>query len=241
MLSGNPFGDYLQERRKDAGLTREQLADRSNLSVSLIEKIERGARPATIPTLSTLFDGLAVPLLHRRHVLALAVPDIHLRPATPALPPSPADLADLASLDHPASYYLMPTFTIVAANVAHERAFPGLRPGTNFVEWMFLNPLARTVMTDWDRDAHRLVDCLRSFAPLHAGDDHLATVIANCRNARGWADFWDARPSARNRSREVIHIRDPRSELSRRMALRLYTPEFPSRPWWLCRLVPTAR
>ncbi|WP_169813172.1 helix-turn-helix domain-containing protein [Nocardia jejuensis] len=239
-MSGNQFGAYLRQRRRDAGLTREQLAHRTNISASLIEKIERGVRPATLPTLSTLMDGLDVPPSHRRHVLSRALPDVFAHPSPPAPPrPTPEDLADLNSLDHPASFYLMPTFEVVAVNPAYERAFPGVAAGTNFLEWMFLNPISRTVMVDWHRDAHRLVDSLRTFAPLTPHDPNVAAVIANCRTAPDWPVLWNKRPHPDTQFDEHLTVRDPATSRVQHLTPRTYTPELPMRPWWLCRLIPT--
>src|SRR5690606_40525618 len=61
-------------------------------------------------------------------------------PATPTA----EDLTDLASLNHPACYLRFPTLDMLAANSDYQRLFPGLGAGTNLLEWMFLNPAARS-------------------------------------------------------------------------------------------------
>lgn len=234
------FGEYLRQRRLDAGLTRAQLAKRASVSTSLIEKIELGTRTTTLTTLQVLFDELDVPSMHRKHILSLGLPSVFGKVVhTESAGPAPADLADLESLDHPASFYLMPTFTIVAVNAAYQRTFPGMRAGKNFVEWMLLDPNARTVMVEWHREARRLVDGLRMFASVITPDRSVEGIIEQCRRAPEWEELWNGGTPTSDPQGEFLLIRDPHSSRVQRMTVRIYTPEFPSRPWWLCRLIPT--
>ncbi|MFD7161237.1 helix-turn-helix domain-containing protein [Kribbella sp. NPDC059898] len=53
-------GETLSRRRRDAGLTQEELAERSQVSVSAIRAIERGARGGRIRTLQRLARALGV-------------------------------------------------------------------------------------------------------------------------------------------------------------------------------------
>ncbi|WP_280358139.1 helix-turn-helix domain-containing protein [Nocardia otitidiscaviarum] len=238
-MVNNMFGEYLRQRRLDAGLSRAQLAARANVSVSLIEKIEAGTRTTTLNTLQVLFDELTVPPIYRRHILGLVLPSVFGRvPHPESAGPAPSDLADLASLDHPASFYLMPTFTIVAANTAYQRTFPGMRAGGNFVEWMFLDPNARTVMVEWHREAHRLQHGLRMFTSVITPDRSVEEIIERCRVAPEWEELWNSGLPEPDSPEESLHIRDVRSRRVSRMAVRLYTPELPARPWWLFRLIP---
>src|SRR6266536_4581908 len=55
------IGDNLSRIRRRRGLTQEQLAERSTVSVSVIRKLERGDRDsASLPTLRKLAAALAV-------------------------------------------------------------------------------------------------------------------------------------------------------------------------------------
>lgn len=237
-MADNLFGDYLRQRRQDVGLTRADLAKQANLSPSLIEKIELGTRPTTLPTLETLFNQLEVPTLHRKHILTLALPGgvITDLPTHPPIP-SAEDLADLASLPHPASFYLMPTFTVIATNPAYERTFPGIVPGTNFLEWMLLNPTAPEVVVNWRTEAHRLIHTLRTFAPLKPPG--IGKVVRTCRSTPLWETLWNTLPPKETHP-EHLDIRNPETGEPQRLALRIYSPELPTRPWWLCRLIPIA-
>ncbi|WP_169815638.1 helix-turn-helix domain-containing protein [Nocardia inohanensis] len=240
-MSGNPFGEYLRQRRKDAELTREQLADRANVSASLIEKIERGSRPATLGTLRALFDELDVPALHRRQILARALPDV-LGRRTPSGPPRPtsSDLADLDSLGHPAGFFLVPTFTLVAVNRPYLRLFPGVQDSPSLIEWMFLDPNARTVLPEWTSEAHRLVYGLRMLEPGVSRSDRTARIIGSCGSAPEWQGMWANEVPTEILFRQHVLVRDPAADRVHRLNARLYNPEFPDRPWWLYRLIPAA-
>jgi transcriptional regulator with XRE-family HTH domain len=90
----------LKRNRREKGLTQEQLAERSGLSVVLVAKIEQGTRRSTIDTLAKLAEALDIPLselLDKRPRLGpdnpdasvLAIRDVILSPAL--LPGVPAD------------------------------------------------------------------------------------------------------------------------------------------------------
>ncbi|WP_327143095.1 helix-turn-helix domain-containing protein [Nocardia sp. NBC_01327] len=241
-MSGNPFGSYIRQQRTAAGLTREQLAERVNISASLIEKIELGSRPTTLNTLRILFDGLNIPPLHRRHILNLSLPGV-LGPSPGLTPPQPthADLADLASLPHPAGFFQIPTFTLIAVNDAYRHTFPGITNGTNLIEWLLLNPTARSTILDWHREAHRLVYGLRTLTPDPTTNTHIAEIIENCRTIPEWEHLWTTDVPTEDLFREQITIRDPTNNQVHQLNARLYSPEFPDRPWWLYRLIPIPR
>ena len=59
--SGEVFGDLLRQRRVEAGLTQEELAERAGLSVRGISGLERGARARPHrDTLLRLAEALAI-------------------------------------------------------------------------------------------------------------------------------------------------------------------------------------
>jgi transcriptional regulator with XRE-family HTH domain len=56
------FGEEIRRRRRAAGLTIEQLAERSELSVAYISSVENGRRDPSLSTLLALAKGLRAPL-----------------------------------------------------------------------------------------------------------------------------------------------------------------------------------
>ncbi|MFE3754102.1 helix-turn-helix domain-containing protein [Nocardia tengchongensis] len=236
-MADNLFGDYIRQRRQDAWLTRTELAKKANLSVSLIEKIELGTRQPTLHALQILFDHLDVAPMYRRHILDLSLPGL-FGPPPPTTPVEPDidDLAELAALDSPASFYTLPTLTIVAANPSHQQAFPGLTPGTSFPEWLFLNPAAREVIVDWRREAQRCLHSVRQLSPSIAKDNRLSAMVTNCSQAPEWDELWNGK-RPRTFSPHLL-VRSPSDRKVRELRVHTYSPEYPRRTWWLCHLVP---
>ena len=58
------FGDAVREIRREAGLTQEQLADRSGLHVTYIAGIETGRRNPSVRSIVALAEGLGVDAWH---------------------------------------------------------------------------------------------------------------------------------------------------------------------------------
>lgn len=56
------FGEHLREMRKERRYTQDELAERSDLSVDAIRRIERGAFSPSLATLAKLSAGLGVSL-----------------------------------------------------------------------------------------------------------------------------------------------------------------------------------
>ncbi|MCU1642742.1 MAG: hypothetical protein JWN03_3017 [Nocardia sp.] len=239
-MSNNPFGDYIRQRRLDAHLTRTELAKRANISASLIEKVELGTRPTTVNTMQVLLKQLDVPPLYRKHILSLSFPGLLYDPhaGTEPCEPTHADRADLQSIAGPACFYGLPAFTIVAANAEHEQTFPGLRAGSSFVEWMFLNPAAHDVMVEWHKEARRVIHVLRMLSPNVGADQESVSVIRKCQQTPEWDDMWNSGPSVAGPDNDYIRIRNRPDRRIHEMSIRIYSPEYPHRPWWHCRLVP---
>jgi transcriptional regulator with XRE-family HTH domain len=56
------FGSHVRDLRQARGLTQQELADRSSLSVDAIRRIERGALSPSLDTLHKLSNGLKISL-----------------------------------------------------------------------------------------------------------------------------------------------------------------------------------
>ncbi|MFE3441432.1 helix-turn-helix domain-containing protein [Nocardia sp. NPDC059180] len=236
------IGEYVRERRHSVGMSCAELAVRARIPRVVAEEVESGAREPSSDTMAQLFDALQVPVWFRGHISSLARPDF-LPAGLGAVPatPTPDDLADLHSLTHPACFQVLPTFDIVAANSAYQRWFPGVEAGTNVLEWMFLNPVAKTVLPEWPGEARLLVNAFRVMSPGLADDKRIAEIADTCGRAPEWEQMWTAPLRPEELHRDRILVRDPVSRRARGMIARIYAPEFPLRPWMLYRLVPGAR
>lgn len=58
----NRFGNAVRNARATAGLTQEELADRSGIDRSYIGGVERGERNPTLSVIEKIADGLGVSL-----------------------------------------------------------------------------------------------------------------------------------------------------------------------------------
>lgn len=236
MAESSALSVYLRERRMAAGLARNELAVRAQMAPLLISQIEAGTLVPNPPMLQRLFDSLDVPQWYRKHILVLGLPSVESGP--PPTAPSAEDLADLSSLTHPACLQRFPTMDVLAANTDYQRLFPGLGTGVNMLQWMFLNETAKEIFVDWTTEAQLLVHAFRMLSPL--APSHRVTAIAEaCGRAPDWDEIWatDVRPQ--DIARRHIRLRERGTNTERRMLLRVYDPAFPTRPWWLYRLIPT--
>jgi XRE family transcriptional regulator, regulator of sulfur utilization len=56
------LGQRIQRWRTERGLTLQELADRSSVSISMLSSVERGAKAPTVVVLDRIAGGLGVPL-----------------------------------------------------------------------------------------------------------------------------------------------------------------------------------
>jgi transcriptional regulator with XRE-family HTH domain len=95
-MSGGGFAEVLRSRRRAAGLTQQELAERAGLGVRTLRELENGR--ATRPqrkTVELLADALGLAGPARAQFVAAArggpeTQDLSPAPATIALPPPPA-------------------------------------------------------------------------------------------------------------------------------------------------------
>ncbi|SUD48787.1 Predicted transcriptional regulator [Nocardia otitidiscaviarum] len=231
---------YLRERREASGLTRAELARRAGVSAALIQKLEQGTRPPTSTALGALFDVLQVPEVYRAYAVEVLQPTAAV-PTGPAPRPTPVELDFLHSLPHPACYHLAPTLDLIAANDAYTRAFPGQEPGTNIMTWMLLDPRARLVLEDWEREAHIMVQSFRHMAPGLTPPERIAEVTRQCEGSPDWERLWstDIPPAAMNW--RPVRIRPPEGGDWTPMHVQVLRCDLPRRGWWLYSMVPSRR
>ncbi|MFD3506173.1 helix-turn-helix domain-containing protein [Nocardia sp. NPDC058666] len=236
-----PIARYLRERRESAGLTRATLSAMAGISPGLIQKIEQGTRAPTLEALTALFDALEVPDLFRDHLVALSLSDRYDSPAPATTIEVPAvDRVLLDAIPYPASLQDYSTFDILAANTAWEHYFPGLHPGTTLLEWMLLDPRARTVMIDWDIQVHLCVYGFRVMSPGVVPQRRIDELVAACSQAPEWTRFWTTEPDAPTHlDRPVQRILDPDTGESVTMIMHALEPMIPRRDWALVVFCPS--
>ncbi|MFI9509733.1 helix-turn-helix domain-containing protein [Nocardia sp. NPDC052566] len=236
-----PIGRYLRERRTAAGLTVAELATKAGgVSPTLVADFEEGARLPAPDTLHALFDALCVPFAYRDHIVALTRQSLFITALGdgPQVPQS-TDLAFLDNLPFPAWYQSVPSFDLVAANYAYRRTFRGLEPGGNILQWTMLDPRAKDILGQWDREAHLMVNAFRIMSPGLVPAERWEDIVRACRKAPEWERMWNTEIPPAEVDRPPALILDPLRKGFRTMSMSVLTFEFPYRPWWMYTLQPT--
>ncbi|MEV7777762.1 helix-turn-helix transcriptional regulator [Kitasatospora sp. NPDC088351] len=94
------FGGLLRSTREAAGLTQEELAERSGLSARAIGNLERGRARPRVDSLRRIVQALGVASREEAALVAAACPGVDPRGAAegPAGPPSAGRLTDTEAL-----------------------------------------------------------------------------------------------------------------------------------------------
>ncbi|MEV7915179.1 helix-turn-helix transcriptional regulator [Streptomyces griseus] len=199
-------------RRRTPGLRREELALLAGMSATWYTYLEQGR---DVRASYQVFDALATALRldrqERGHLFRLA----GHAPAADAEGPETlaAEVAAVPLLlqPHPA-YIIGGAYDVLSYNQAADELFPNLtaaadRRPANFARWVFLDPAARNVLVDWEREARGLLARLRTLAGRHPGDvrytEQIDELKASSPEVRAWWPQYDvqARHGGRKRLR----------------------------------------
>lgn len=170
-------------RRRTPGLRREELALLAGMSATWYTYLEQGR---DIRVSDQVLDAIAAALRlaphEHDHLLRLA----GRAPAAGAPERGPESLAaEVAAVPlllqpHPA-YVIDGTYDVLSHNPAVEEVFPRLNTGAdrppNFARWVFLEPVAREVLVDWEPEAQGLLARIRTLAGAHPGDPRYARLV----------------------------------------------------------------
>ncbi|MCU1640042.1 MAG: helix-turn-helix transcriptional regulator [Nocardia sp.] len=224
-------------RREALGLSRAELARRAGVSEAVIQKVEQGTRQPTPTALAALFEALDVPMQYRDHAANVLQPELTDIPYDGEIPDQD-ELDFLNSLPYPACYQTVPGLDLIAANDAYLQTFPGLTPGVNIIAWMLLDPIARHVMGDWERETHLMVWAFRHMAPGITTPEHIERITGLCRDAPDWQRLWSTDIPPAEIGLRPTRVRSPETGEFTHMQIQLFGCELPRRPWWMYALVP---
>ncbi len=198
-------------RRRTPGLRREELALLAGISATWYTYLEQGREiRASEQVLNALAAALRLDRHERDHLLQLA----GHAPAAEAEEREPltAEVSAVPLLLQPNPAYIIDgNYDVLSHNPAADKLFPKLiteadRPA-NFVRWVFLEPVARDVLVDWEPEARGLLGRLRTLAARHSGDPRYTRLIEELNEASPEAQDWwpqyevQARHSGRKRLR----------------------------------------
>jgi hypothetical protein len=173
------------ERRRVAGLRREEVAMLAGISPEYYLRLERGRdrQPS-----DQVLDGLARALLldddaaeYMRN-LARPAPGWHRRCCSERVDPGVQSLIG-GWVSNPA-YVQSRGMTVLAANPLARAVWPFFDPGVNLLRAAFLEPEARTLLRNWDAITTILVAWLRFLVGTeNTSDPELVTLIGELNMA----------------------------------------------------------
>jgi transcriptional regulator with XRE-family HTH domain len=190
---------FPKDRRRTAGLRREELASLAGVTVSWLAKLEQGqAHAVSTEVLASLARALRLTDAEREHLFALAGfrSDEHrvdarvtdpIRKLLDALEPNPAYLLDRC-------------WNIVAWNQAEAALFPGLLTRTdepNLLRLVFTDDDLRHLMTDHDEELVRLVSQFRLHCTDWPDDPQIEALVDSLRTSSpDFVALWEAKDVA---------------------------------------------
>jgi len=183
------------QRRRTAGLRREELAARAGISVTWCTWIEQGrAVQASPEALGRIADALSLSRAERDYLFELAGrvdPDEPGRVSEEA--PS-ALIAAVKSIKHPA-YGLDRLWNACAWNQTAARLFHGWLDGDcqrNLLRYVFLEPAARALIPSWEDRARRLLAEFRADFARTFRDPRVSAFLESLRSeSRFFSAAWD--------------------------------------------------
>jgi transcriptional regulator with XRE-family HTH domain len=203
--SGVPAGG----RRRTPGLRREEVAQLCGLSVTWYTWLEQGREISLSPTaLARLADALRLDRAQRAYLFELAGkrdPD----DGVVEVDKLPAPVTACIKAIRAPAYVLERTWTARAWNNGAERLFLGwLTPSgeRNLLRFIFLEPTARSLISDYEERARRVVAEFRADVSSHLDDAIIRELVdglrlrANCLRASGVSTASSAARAARGRS-----------------------------------------
>lgn len=201
-------------RRRTPGLRREELALLAGISATWYTYLEQGREiRVSEQVLNALAAALRLDRHERDHLLQLA----GHAPATDVEEPEPltAEVAAVPLLLQPNPAYIIGgNYDVLSHNQAAHELFPRLvteadRPA-NFARWVFLEPVARDVLVDWEAEARGLLGRLRTLTARHVGDPRYTRLIEDLNEGSPEARDWWPRYEVQARHSGRKRLRHPR-------------------------------
>jgi transcriptional regulator with XRE-family HTH domain len=193
--AGLPSGGY--GRRRTPGLRREEVAQLCGISTTWYTWTEQG-RDITLSAsaLARLADALRLTVAERRYLFELA------RRRDPAPPPAssaptvvPPTLKAILEATAAPAYLLDGLWHARAWNAAAADLFAPWFDGgdTSLLRFVFLNPVARDFISDWDDRARRLLAEFRADIARTPDDQDIQRMVTDLqRDSPAFAAFWNS-------------------------------------------------
>jgi len=178
-------------RRRTPGLRREEVAQACGMSPTWYTWLEQGRDiAASPPALSALARALQLTPAERAYLFELADrrdPNLSGRPGEEGMDVPPALARAISAIDGPA-YLLDSLWNARAWNRPAAGLFVGWLDGAldgtgdrNLLRYVFLSPVARKIIPDWQARARRVLAEFRADSSRHLEDAALQTLVEDLR------------------------------------------------------------
>ena len=178
-------------RRRTPGLRREELAALAGISTTWYTFLEQGrdVRPSR-QVLTAIADALRLREPERAYLVTIAGHDSLPVEDVESLAPEVADV--LTMVEPNPAYVTGSSYDLLGWNAAAVELFPGATAGPtpNLARWIFTDPVARTVMTEWSVVAQGVLARLRANAGRHPGSARFQRLEDELRGASPEANLW---------------------------------------------------
>ena len=179
-------------RRRTQGLRREELAQISGISTTWYTWIEQGREVSiSAATLSRIAQALRLQPAERDYLFSLAGIKNPDESAQPQLPDEHL-IQSVDQLNCP-GYLLDSSWNMLAWNGQTEQLFAGWLdndPQPNLLHFMFLHPLAQTLLIDWEGRAKRIVAEFRAETSHYAHSDEIRQQVLHLREQSSVFNQW---------------------------------------------------
>jgi transcriptional regulator with XRE-family HTH domain len=178
--------------RERGHLSQVDLAHLTGLGIGVIQRLEAGRGRPDAAVLDAVATALRMLPDERRvfYELALGHPPSASTFATDA---DPGLVLYVRHIRGPA-IAVDAMFNVLYGNEFAQRWLPGCGAGTNYANWLLLDPLARRVVVDWDLLATRVVSRLREVAARFGSDERVGRLIAVVRQCERVDAMWRDEP-----------------------------------------------
>jgi transcriptional regulator with XRE-family HTH domain len=174
-------------RRRTPGLRREEVAQACGMSPTWYTWLEQGREiAASPPALSALARALQLTPAERAYLFELADrrdPNLPRPTGEEGMDVPPALAHAIAAIDGPA-YLLDSLWNARAWNRPAAALFVGWLDGTNdrnLLRYVFLSPVARRIIPDWQTRARRVLAEFRADSSRHLEDVDLQALVEDLR------------------------------------------------------------
>ncbi|MDH2428440.1 helix-turn-helix transcriptional regulator [Sphaerisporangium sp. TRM90804] len=229
------LGDYLRGRRAQVtppdvglpedgrrgvpGLRREEVASLARISVDYYLRLEQGRERRPSPqVLDALSDALLLDDDARLHLYRVAGMSPLPRREGGVERTDPRLLALAEQWDRTPAMILGRAYDVLAVNALGRAVFRHLKPGTNLLLAMFLDPSVRSFYGDWETGAANVVAGFRFLEGARPHDPRIQEVLRTAmEDSREFAGLWRRRDARGKSDAAKVLLHPDVGELTLRM------------------------